>query len=70
MKTQILLTSVVFLFAAASVFAQTRTFDFDKNKAGETPPGFSTALTGQGKAGVWTKADSVTYFDELKVVEQ
>jgi hypothetical protein len=54
MKTQILLTSLVFLFAAASVFAQTRTFDFDKNKAGETPPGFSTALTGQGKPGVWT----------------
>lgn len=27
-------------------------------------------FTDAGKIGVWTKADSVTYFDDLKVVEQ
>jgi hypothetical protein len=26
------------------------------------------AFTGPGKVGLWTKADSVTYFDDLKVI--
>jgi len=46
------------LCAALATSAQT--IDFNKDKAGEPPKGFSTALTGQGKAGVWvvTKDDS------------
>jgi 3-keto-disaccharide hydrolase len=39
------------LCAALTVSAQT--IDFNKDNAGELPKGFSTALTGQGKAGVW-----------------
>jgi len=39
------------LCAALTVSAQT--VDFNKDKAGGPPKGFSTALTGQGKAGVW-----------------
>jgi hypothetical protein len=39
------------LCAASTVSAQT--IDFNKDKTGEPPKGFSTALTGQGKAGVW-----------------
>src|SRR5262249_59655018 len=40
--------------------ASAQTFDFNKDKAGGPPKGFSAALTGLGKAGVWvvTKDDS------------
>ncbi|MGH9936945.1 MAG: family 16 glycoside hydrolase [Blastocatellia bacterium] len=41
----------VILCAATAVSAQT--IDFNKDNAGGPPKGFSTALTGQGKAGVW-----------------
>ena len=41
------------LFAAATVAAQTKT-DFNMDKVGSPPSGFTTALTGQGKVGVWT----------------
>ncbi|MGH9837601.1 MAG: family 16 glycoside hydrolase [Blastocatellia bacterium] len=41
------------LFAAVTVAAQTK-IDFNKDKAGSPPGDFTTALTGQGKAGVWT----------------
>jgi hypothetical protein len=46
------------LYGALKASAQT--IDFNKDKAGEPPKGFSTALTGQGKAGVWvvTKDDA------------
>jgi hypothetical protein len=39
------------LYAALTASAQT--IDFNKDKAAEPPKGFSPALTGQGKAGVW-----------------
>ena len=44
----------------AAMTASAQTIDFNKDKAGEPPKGFSTALTGQGKAGVWvvTKDDA------------
>ncbi len=41
------------LFAVATVAAQTKT-DFNIDKVGSPPTNFTTALTGQGKAGVWT----------------
>jgi 3-keto-disaccharide hydrolase len=37
----------------AALAAPAQTFDFNKDKVGAPPKGFSTALTGQGKAGVW-----------------
>jgi hypothetical protein len=40
-------------FLCASLTASAQSIDFNKDKAGEPPKGFSTALTGQGKAGVW-----------------
>jgi len=49
--TQVAFCVCVFLCAAFTASAQT--IDFNKDKAGEPPKGFSTALTGQGKAGVW-----------------
>src|SRR5262249_24556788 len=53
MKTQFLFTGIVFLFVTASAFAQTTAINFDKHKVGEAPKGFTTALTGRGKSGVW-----------------
>jgi hypothetical protein len=42
------------VIAASVVYAQTaRTVTFDQDKVGAPPQGFSTALTGQGKPGVW-----------------
>jgi hypothetical protein len=37
----------------AAVLAQGVKVDFEKDEAGKAPSGFSFALTGQGKAGVW-----------------
>src|SRR5712692_12065804 len=41
------------LLATAVVSAQTTTIDFNNEKLGEAPSGFSTALTGKGKPGKW-----------------
>ena len=46
-------TFCVCAFLCAAMTASAQTIDFNKDKAGEPPKGFSTALTGQGKAGVW-----------------
>jgi hypothetical protein len=53
MKTLTPLVSILVLLFTAIVFAQTRTISFDTNKEGQPPAGFSFALTGQGKPGVW-----------------
>src|SRR5262249_19597418 len=39
------------LGAAAGAQAQTTTINFDSDKAGDPPKGFTTALTGRGKPG-------------------
>src|SRR6266513_137948 len=44
---------LVFLASAISVSAQTTTIDFNNEKVGEAPSGFSTALTGRGRPGKW-----------------
>ncbi|MEK6407350.1 MAG: family 16 glycoside hydrolase [Acidobacteriota bacterium] len=51
----LLLVCGVFLLASA-VGAQTKTINFDRDSAGKAPAGFSFALTGQGKPGVWVIA--------------
>jgi len=43
----------VFALLSVAVIAEAQSVDFNKDKAGEPPKGFSTALTGLGKAGVW-----------------
>ncbi len=50
--TQFIACFCLLLFAAATVAAQTK-IDFNKDKTGLPPGDFTTALTGQGKAGVW-----------------
>lgn len=48
------------LLLGAALTAVAQTIDFNKDNAGGPPQGFSTALTGQGKPGVWvvTKDDA------------
>ena len=41
------------LLATAVVSAQTTAIDFNNEKVGEAPSGFSTTLTGKGKTGKW-----------------
>ena len=42
-----------FLLSTAVVPAQTITIDFNNDRVGEAPSGFSTALTGRGRPGKW-----------------
>lgn len=60
------------LVAAASiVYAQTgRTVTFDQDTVGTTPRGFSTALTGQGKSGVWVVMKDAKSPDRGNVLAQ
>ncbi len=41
------------LMATAIVSSQTTTIDFNNDKVGEAPSGFTTALTGRGRPGKW-----------------
>ena len=41
------------LLTTVAVSAQTTTIDFNDDKVGEAPKGFSTALTGRGRPGNW-----------------
>jgi hypothetical protein len=53
MKINIVLTGAILSLLAVNAPAQTITVDFEKDKAGSPPAGFSFALTGRGKPGVW-----------------
>ncbi len=54
MKLTICFFTLSFVWLAVIVVtAQTKTIDFNQDKIGEAPSGFSTALTGQGKPGKW-----------------
>ncbi len=44
---------ILIALAVAVAFAQSMKLDFEKDAVGKAPSGFSFALTGQGKAGVW-----------------
>ncbi len=44
---------ILIALAVAVAFAQSMKLDFEKDAVGKAPSGFSFALTGQGKPGVW-----------------
>ena len=46
-------TGAVILIAFAVAVAQSMKLDFEKDEIGKAPSGFSFALTGQGKPGIW-----------------
>jgi hypothetical protein len=61
MKVTICFFAAIFLFATTNIIAQTMRINFDKEKAGETPKGFTTALTGGGRpASGSSKDDTAT----------
>jgi hypothetical protein len=70
MKPYICLIAVTFLFAAASVWAQTTTVNFDQDKVGDAPKGFTTALSGGGKPGVWVVVKDETAPSKGNVLAQ
>lgn len=45
--------ALFFMMSSVAILPQTTTFDFNKDKVGESPGGFSTALTGRGRPGKW-----------------
>ncbi len=47
------LCAFCFLIVTASSSAQNTTIDFNSDRAGQPPSGFSTALTGRGQPGKW-----------------
>lgn len=52
--------------ATVTLVAQTTKIDFERDEAGQPPKGFSFALTGQGKPGVWVvKKDDATHGNVL-----
>jgi hypothetical protein len=60
---------LVVAFGAGMVFAEEKVRSFTSAKAdiGKVPAGWKADQTGQGKVGLWTKADAQAYFDEFKV---
>ncbi len=60
MKPHLCFLLTAMLFAAAHARAQTTVINFDKDKANAAPPGFTTALTGKGKPGVWVVLKDAT----------
>jgi hypothetical protein len=57
----ILLITIALVVAVSSVFAQKMIeLNFNKEKPGHLPEYFSTALTGNGRAGVWTLIEDKT----------
>ncbi len=71
MKLIICSFSLIFvLLATAVVSAQTTTFDFNNDKVGEAPSGFSTALTGRGRPGKWVVMKDPASPDQGNVLAQ
>ena len=57
-------------FFSTSVFAQITTLTFDHDTTGQPPHGFSTALTGKGKPGVWVVMKDETAPSKPNVLAQ
>lgn len=53
MRVQLATLGFLMMLSPVTVFAQATAINFDKDKAGQPPQGFSFALTGSGKPGVW-----------------
>jgi hypothetical protein len=59
-----------FLIVTAVFSAQTTTIDFNADKAGQPPSGFSTALTGKGQPGKWVVMKDDASADRGNVLAQ
>jgi Domain of Unknown Function (DUF1080) len=70
MKLTICFFAALLLFTAAGAQAQTTTINFESDKAGDPPKGFTTALTGRGKPGVWVVMKDDTAASKSNVLAQ
>lgn len=71
MKFMICFFGLLFaLSATVVVSAQTTTLDFNNDKVGEAPSGFSTALTGRGRPGKWVVMKDPASPDQGNVLAQ
>ena len=70
MKPTICFFVAILLGAAAGAHSQTTTINFDSHKAGDPPKGFTTALTGRGKPGVWVVMKDDTAPSKSNVLAQ
>ncbi|MGH7496669.1 MAG: family 16 glycoside hydrolase [bacterium] len=59
-----------FFFLLPLAIASAQTINFDKDEVGKAPKGFSTALTGKGKAGVWVVMKDETAPSKPNVLAQ
>jgi hypothetical protein len=64
------LTVAGLLAAVAVNFAAAQILDFDKDEAGNAPRGFSTALTGSGRSGMWMVMKDETAPSQPNVLAQ
>ena len=53
LPSHVAVTAMLAALAAIAVGAASGPINFDKDEVGKPPSGFSFALTGQGKPGVW-----------------
>jgi hypothetical protein len=70
MKLTICFIAALLLFTAAGAQAQTTTINFESDKPGDPPKGFTTALTGRGKPGVWVVMKDDTAASKSNVLAQ
>ena len=70
MKLTICSLIATFLLSATTVIAQTTSLNFDNDKTGDPPKGFTTALTGGGKPGVWVVLSDATAPSQANVLAQ
>src|SRR5215216_5018680 len=70
MENKMVFTGVLFSLLAITALAQTTTIDFEKDKLGESPGGFSFALTGKGKPGVWVIKKDESSSNQKNVLAQ
>jgi hypothetical protein len=61
---------LLLLLPTAVVLGQTSTIDFNHDKVGEAPSGFSTALTGKGRPGKWVVMKDDASPDQGNVLAQ
>jgi hypothetical protein len=70
MKTQMVTLFLLILFIASVVSAQMKTINFDQDKQGQPPAGFSFGLTGQGETGVWVVVKDEASPDQKNILAQ
>jgi len=67
------MNNLTYIFTLLAVFGSmslAQVLTFDKDDVGKTPAGFSTALTGKGKPGVWVVAKDETAPSKPNVLAQ